>query len=257
MRPFLLLATRAEDEAADNEYAAFLQVTGLTEAELVRVRLEQRGIGQLDLDGFSGVLLGGSPFTSSDAPARKSTVQRRVEQDLAAVLDLVVAQDRPFFGACYGIGSLGQHQGAVVDGRYAEPVGTVPVSLSDHARTDPVFGVLPPRFDAFVGHKEAISDVPPHVVVLASSPLCPVQAFRVGRNVYATQFHPELDADGLCLRIETYKHLGYFAPEEAAGLKAMARASAVVEPPQVLRRFVDVHGRGLGVAAPAPAATRP
>ena len=42
-----------------------------------------------------------------------------------------------------------------------------------------------------------------------------MQAFRLGRNVYATQFHPELDVAGLVTRIEVYRHFGYFEPHEA------------------------------------------
>ena len=42
MKPFLLLGTRAEDAAADDEYASFLACTGLGERELRRRRLEQR-----------------------------------------------------------------------------------------------------------------------------------------------------------------------------------------------------------------------
>ena len=68
----------------------------------------------------------------------------------------------------------------------------------------------------------------------------------VGRNVYATQFHPELDVDGLCLRIEVYKHSGYFEPHEAEDLKEMARASSVTAPPLLLRRFVELYGGHTG-----------
>jgi GMP synthase (glutamine-hydrolysing) len=42
VKPFLLLGTRAEDAAADNEYSAFLGFTGLDESLLQRVRLERR-----------------------------------------------------------------------------------------------------------------------------------------------------------------------------------------------------------------------
>ena len=69
-----------------------------------------------------------------------------------------------------------------------------------------------------------------------------MHAFRVGRNVYATQFHPELDVEGICTRIEVYKHAGYFAPEEAASLKKLARDSVVVHPPRLLERFVERYG---------------
>ena len=48
--------------------------------------------------------------------------------------------------------------------------------------------------------------------MLASSPGCPVQAFRVGRNVYATQFHPELDGAAMTTRIHAYMNHGYFDP---------------------------------------------
>ena len=78
---------------------------------------------------------------------------------------------------------------------------------------------------------------------LASSPACPVQAFRVGRHVYATQFHPELDIHGLCTRIDVYRHAGYFEPDQAESVKEMARAGRVFEPPKILQRFVQRYAR--------------
>jgi GMP synthase (glutamine-hydrolysing) len=244
VKPFLLLATRAEDEAADDEYEAFLSFSGLAERELRRVRLERAPLrdlaGDLRLADWSGVVLGGSPFNWSDPDGSKSAVQRRVEADVHDLLDRIVAADFPFLGACYGIGSLGSHQGARVDRVFSEPVGAVPVTLTAAGREDPVFGVLPETFEAFVGHKEAVHDLPGHAVRLASSPTCPVQAFRVGRRVYATQFHPELDVAGLSTRIDVYRHAGYFDPDEADDLKARALGSDVRHPPAVLRRFVEV-----------------
>jgi len=250
VKPFLLLATRPEEPAADGEYAAFLAFSGLAERDLRRVRLERGPLGRVDLDEVSGIILGGSPFNAGEPEHRRSPVQRRVEAELHALLDRVVAADHPFLGACYGVGVLGAHQGAVVDGTFAEPVGAVTVSLSDAGRDDPLFGVLPASFDAFVGHKEAISRLPDHAVVLAGSATCPVQAFRVGRHVYATQFHPELDVEGLCTRIDVYRHAGYFPPEQAGALQEQARRSRVVHPTALLRRFVDRYA-GAGDAGDA------
>ena len=247
MKPFLLLGTRDEDAAADNEYDAFLGFTGLDESSLHRVRLERRPLGAVDLDDWSGIFLGGGPFNSSDPAAAKSPVQRRVEAELAGLLDAVVARDYPFLGACYGIGVVGTHQGGSVDATYSEPIGRVPVTLTDAGRRDGLLADLPDTFEAFVGHKEAIRELPPGAVHLASSPACPVQAFRIGRNVYATQFHPELDIHGLCTRIDVYKHAGYFEPDQAESVKAMARAGRVVEPPKMLRTFVQ---RYAGVTSP-------
>ena len=72
MKPFVLLATRAEDVPADEEYALFLRGAGLDERDLVRVRLEAAPMPELDLDGLSGIFVGGGPFNASDPPDRKS-----------------------------------------------------------------------------------------------------------------------------------------------------------------------------------------
>jgi len=238
VEPFLLLSIRADDAAADNEYESFLTLAGLTEDELRRIRLDQHALGDIDLRDWSGIWVGGGPFNYSDPDEKKSPVHRRVEADLGRLLDAVVNADFPFLGACYGVGALGSHQGGVVDRRYSEPVGTVRVTLTAAAETDPLMRGLPQEFDAFTGHKEAVSELPGHAVLLASAAACPVQAFRVGSNVYATQFHPELDAVGLCTRIDVYKHAGYFDPSEADELKAMAWRSEVSHPPAILRAFV-------------------
>ncbi|WP_345711758.1 glutamine amidotransferase [Kineococcus glutinatus] len=243
MRPFLLLATRADDDVADAEHAAVLRYGGLRPGELVRVRLEREPMPEVDLDALSGVVVGGSPFCTSDPEETKSDVQRRVERELAALLDRVVAADAPFLGACYGIGTLGVHQGGVVDRTHAEPIAAVPVTLTAAGRADPLLGALPDVFDAFVGHKEALRVPPPHAVVLASSPACPVQAFRVGRNCYATQFHPELDVEGILGRVRVYRRAGYFPPEEYEEVVARLRRARVEVPPLLLRGFVERYRR--------------
>ena len=258
MKPFLLLAVRADNAAADNEYESFLACAALHERDLRRFRLEQRPLGNVALRDWSGIFLGGGPFNASDPEGSKSRVQRRVEADLRELFDKVIGADFPFLGACYAIGTLGSHQGAVVDRRYAEPIGAVPVTLTREGRRDPLLAGLPASFDAFAGHKEAISRLPGHAVLLASSPACPVQAFRVGSAVYATQFHPELDAAGLCTRIEVYKHAGYFEPAQAGELKAQAHRSNVTHPPAILRRFARRYARATPARIPAeprPSAT--
>jgi GMP synthase (glutamine-hydrolysing) len=242
VRPFLLLASRPEDEAADDEYAAFLRATGLDERRLRRIRLEAGPLPPLDLDDYAGVLLGGGPFNSSDPAEGKSVVQRRVEAELSRLLDEVVARDLPFLGACYGIGTLGVHQGGVVDRTHGEPVSCVPVTVTDAGRADPLLAGVPDVFDALVGHKEACRVLPPSAVLLATSVGCPVQMFRVGRNVYATQFHPELDVAGVVTRVRVYQHAGYFPPAEMEDLIARVSQAVVTEPSRVLANFVARYG---------------
>ncbi|WP_250445029.1 glutamine amidotransferase [Actinotalea sp. C106] len=243
MKPFLLISTRAEDAAAASEHAAIARFGGLDPAELDHVRLEAGPLPPVDLDSYSGIVLGGSPFTTSDPDEQKSAVQHRVEAELGRLLDEIVARDLPFLGACYGVGTLGVHQGGVVDRTYGEPVGAAPITLTEAGRADPVFGGLDSTFPAFVGHKEAIRTPPPGAVVLATSPSCPVQAFRLRQNLYATQFHPELDVPGIVERVRIYQHAGYFSPDELDDVVAAVQGAQVDEPPKILTAFVERYAR--------------
>lgn len=243
MKPFLLLATRAEDVPADEEYALFLRYAGLTEDQLVRRRLEAEPLGEIDLDDWSGIFVGGGPFNASDPPETKSAVQRRVESEIAALLDEVIARDFPFFGACYGIGTVGAHEGAVIDGTYREPISVIEVRRTDAGASDPLLQDLPDVFTAFVGHKEAITVLPPSATLLVQGEACPVQMFRVGRNVYATQFHPELDVDGISTRIRAYAGHGYFAADELELTLAAVRRMHVTHTGAILRAFAERYAR--------------
>ncbi|MDY7543462.1 MULTISPECIES: glutamine amidotransferase [unclassified Cryobacterium] len=242
MKPFLLLATRPEDEAADDEYEGFLSAGGLTPDALHRVRLEAAPLPAIRLDDYSGVIVGGSPFNAGDPEATKSVTQVRVEAELQPLLDLVVARDFPFLGACYGIGLLTAHGGGVVDGTWPEDAGPTRVSLTEDGAADPLFGILEPDFEAFVGHKEACTVLPRGAVLLATGENCPVQAFRVGRNVYATQFHPELTNASILTRIRIYRDNGYFKPDALTEVIANITAATVTQPANLMRAFVRRFG---------------
>ncbi|GAB3243570.1 glutamine amidotransferase [Nocardioides dilutus] len=243
MKPFLFLGIRAQDAAADDEYAAVLRCAGLDERDVRRVRIERDVLGPLDLDDWSGIIVGGGPWNVSDPEDEKLSEQVRGEARLRELALQVVGADFPFLGACYGVGTLGTLPGGVVDRTYSEPIGPMEITLTDAGRQDQLLGGLSDRFTALLGHKEAVSRLPHGGVLLASSATCPVQAFRIGANVYATQFHPELDVPGILTRIEVYRHFGYFEPHEAEDIIAGSREAHVTEPPRILARFVELFAR--------------
>lgn len=247
MGPFILISTREHDGAAADEVRGVLAASGISGDRLRVIRLEQGPLGPIEdlgLEDCPGIILGGSPFNASDHPSGKSAVQQRCEADLSGLLDVLVALDFPFLGACYGVGTLGLHQGGTIDTRFGEPVGTSRIRLTDQGLADPLLAGLPEEFDAFVGHKEAVSVLPDSAVLLAGSAPCPVQMFRIKNNLYATQFHPELDPQGLAQRILIYRDAGYFPPREAERLSERALASHVEWPALVLRNFVQRYGTG-------------
>lgn len=242
MRPFLLLSTRPEDAAAHGEWAAVARFGGLAAGQLEQVRVETAPVRTLDLEQYSGVILGGGPYNSSDP--HKSPTQHRVEADLAQILDEVFAHEIPFLGLCYGIGTVTGHLGGLVDRTFGEPVGAVDVQLTDAGRDDPLLAGVPTTFRAFVGHKEAVAKLPADAVLLATGEACPVQMYRVGSHCWVTQFHPELDAPGIGERIRVYKHAGYFLPEETdALLVRTAGESIATEVHGIIERFVQLHQR--------------
>ena len=108
----------------------------------------------------------------------------------------VVANDIPFFGICLG----GQLLATAVDGK-VEPtpvpeIGVATFRVSQDAMQDTVFSHLAGKeVIAAEWHKDYISDLPDEAVVLAGNDVCPVQAFRIGENVYGVQFHPEINSE--------------------------------------------------------------
>ncbi|MEM7075878.1 MAG: glutamine amidotransferase [Pseudomonadota bacterium] len=243
-KPFLILQLRPETEAADDEFAAILRKGGIDQARTVRVRLDQERLpDDIELESFAGVIVGGGPGCVSDAPEDKSPIEARIEQDVLSLMPEVTRRDTPFLGCCYGIGILGQHLGAHVSKQaFSEPVGTSACELTPDGKTDVLLDGVPTAFDAFVGHKEALQELPAGCVHLVRSDACPFQMLRFGRNVYATQFHPEADASGFETRIRLYRNKGYFAPEDADRLVEMCRAADVFAPEMVLRNFIRRYG---------------
>lgn len=241
MKPFLLISTRADEAVAQEEHASYCRLTGLLPEDLEWRRLEKAPLGEVDFARYSGIILAGSPFTVSEPNELKSPTELRVESELSVLLDEVVQRDFPFLGICYGIGTIGTHQGARVDRTYGEPSQATTITMTPEGRRDPLLHELPEQFEAFVGHKEAISEVPEHIAVLATSPACPVQAFRVGRNVYATQFHPELDAEAMASRVRAYAGNGYFDPAETELIIARIRQADVRASHLVLARFTEQY----------------
>lgn len=242
MKPFLILQLRPVDAASDDEFEAFLKYGGLNEDQVHRIRMEKEGVPDVDLSHYSAIIEGGGPSNVSDPIEKKSKAQIRFERELVPLYNKIFEDDFPFFGACYGIGSLAKYTGAEVSRKkYSEPPGAVEITLSEEAKKDKLLKNLPTNFRAFVGHKEACQTLPEKATLLASSPTCPVQMIRFKENIYATQFHPELDFSGLKLRMGIYMYEGYFNPEQAKELLERNKHENVTVPEQILQNFVNTY----------------
>jgi GMP synthase (glutamine-hydrolysing) len=238
-KPILILQLRPEDTTSDSEYACFLKYGDLHAEDTRRMRIEKNGIpADLNIDEYSAIIVGGSPFDISTPDDKKSTIQKKLEADFDRLLKQLVTRDFPFLGACSGSGLLGHILGTRISVRYGEAVGCVTLDITEAGKEDKLLKGFPEQIDVLLGHKEAVDTTPEGATLLITGSNCPVQMFRVGENVYATQFHPEGDAEEFSLRIDTYRNHGYFEPHEADELKQRVSEKPTPYAQEILRRFV-------------------
>lgn len=100
-------------------------------------------------------------------------------------------QQIPYLGICLGGQLLAAASGSPVVSCRWEELGTLQVSLTHKGETDPLFTGINSPFSTFQWHHDSF-DLPDGATLLASSPACPHQAFRIGSNAWGLQFHPEV-----------------------------------------------------------------
>jgi GMP synthase (glutamine-hydrolysing) len=239
-RPLLYVCVRPQRVAADGEYASFLTATGLDQSALHRHDLVREALPEDAADRYAGFIMGGSPFNATDP--HPTHQQRRLETDLETIAAAAAASRVAALFTCYGIGVVTRMLGGSVSQDFPEDTMAAEVELTDAGRTDAVFGVLPDTFHAFTAHKEGTATAPADATLLATNPACPIQAYRVGDRLYATQFHPEPTPQDFTDRMAVYRTAGYFDPDEFDAVAARVLSAAVTEPARMLRAFAARFG---------------
>ena len=95
---------------------------------------------------------------------------------------------------------------------------------------------------SLTAHKEGTGAPPPDAVLLATGEACPVQAYRVGTHLYATQFHPEPTPADFVERMKVYRNDGYFDADAFDATADRVLAASVTEPLRLLHAFAKAFG---------------
>ena len=112
-----------------------------------------------------------------------------------ALVSAAVEDGTPLLGVCLGGQLMTLALGGAVERTPTPEVGVCELSLLPEAADDPLFSVLPDKAPVAQYHGDAMTALPAGAVLLASTPDCAHQAYRLGERAWAVQFHPEVDAD--------------------------------------------------------------
>lgn len=230
----LLVQPRHGEAVAAAEYRDFLQSTGLSPDELECRPIDSTSASLGALDGYDGVIVGGSPLNAT--ADSYDEWQRHVHRLLVDIAEHQV----PSIYVCYGTTFLTSHYGGEIGHTHAEQSGSTTVELTDAGREDILTRDLPDTFMSFTGHTENVITTAPGHTVLATGPTCPVQLLRVNESTWAAQFHADMDAAALKARMDFYASYGYFDPDVYDSIIASLPDVDAMYANRVLRNFVEI-----------------
>ena len=242
-KPFLLAICRHPGPIADDESARIRHLGGLGAGELRVIWLidEATNIAELNLGEYAGVFISGSSFDFT-GDYKQGEPGYCAQRNALALAKRVLEENIPTFAICFGMQALCLAQGGALT-HLPEDMQASSLSLTDAAATDPLTAGLPLAITSYTGHHDGLAAVPADGVLLAIGENCPIQMVRWGSRAYGVQFHPEIEWDGMFMRIGLYGDAYYPAGERQQVIdrnigQDVSHANALIT------RFVDLFTEG-------------
>ncbi|WP_253852477.1 type 1 glutamine amidotransferase [Prauserella alba] len=198
-----------------------------------------------DADEYDGVVCLGGGMGAFDDEAHPYLA------DIRMLLSRTTAAGVATLGVCLGGQLLAAATGGVVrPGPQGPEAGPQLVSKKDAAWKDPLFAELPLMQDVLEFHRDVIDTLPTAATLLASTPLYPHQAFRIGRRAYGLQFHIETTRDIVDAWVARSPDVAAAAKPGAFDADTVDRMHADIDETwrPFARRFVDLAAGRLRAA---------
>lgn len=150
----------------------------------IEFRCPPAGDSLPEIAGYDALIVGGSAEGHADRPDELPWVAAEI-----AYIRHAVDGGTPMLGICMGCQLLAAAYGGKV---LARPDGYCELGFYPIEATAEGHDLFEGTSHFYEAHYEGVFDLPQGAALLARGERFPVQAFRIGKNAYGTQFHPDM-----------------------------------------------------------------
>ncbi|KIC47393.1 hypothetical protein RA28_07130 [Ruegeria sp. ANG-S4] len=158
-----------------------------------------------DIAAYDGVMITGSPAsTTENAPWM---------QKLETLVEEIIENKIPLFGACFGHQIIAKSLGAPI---VRNPEGWAHGRIETHRVAQKPWSLPQKDLHLYGSHIEQVGALPHGADRVFESDGCPIAGFSIGNKVLTVQHHPEMTAEFIADLVEEYAdHVGFDVTKRA------------------------------------------